>query len=138
MAKKSGNTVVEASKAVAAIPPAAQAVLASTPATPANQITSGDHSVAIPANGIMTTEMMLARIAELEKIVVNKKAIGTRIKVSEKGGVSFYGIGRWPVTLYKSQWEVLAENLPAIMAFVAENASMLSVKETEKQAQATV
>jgi hypothetical protein len=51
------------------------------------------------------------------------------IKVSEKGGVSVYGLGRFPVTLYRSQWEKLISHVPAIQAFIEANAAKLTVKE---------
>lgn len=79
----------------------------------------------------MTVEQMQARIAELEKQVANGKS-SARIKVSAKGGVSFYGVGRFPVTLYKSQWDILAENMPAIKAFIAENDHLLSQGKEDK------
>ena len=50
-------------------------------------------------------------------------------RVSEKGGVSVYGLGRWPTTLYRSQWEALAEALPALRSFIRENAGRLASKE---------
>jgi len=50
-------------------------------------------------------------------------------KVSEKGAVSCYGMGRFPVTLYKGQWERLIEIIPQLQKFIAENASKLAVKE---------
>ena len=52
------------------------------------------------------------------------------MKVSEKGGVSIYGLGsRFPVTLYKAQWEKLNEAMPAVMKFIENNAKSLKVKE---------
>ncbi len=51
------------------------------------------------------------------------------IKVSEKGGVSVYGLGRFPVTLYRSQWEKLFSHVPAIQAFIEANQAVLTVKE---------
>ena len=50
------------------------------------------------------------------------------LKVSEKGAVSLYGMGRYPVTLYGSQWERLLDASETIRAFLANNASLLSVK----------
>ena len=47
-----------------------------------------------------TEEELLARVAELEKQVAAKKTGTMGFKVSEKGGVSVYGLGRFPVTLY--------------------------------------
>ena len=52
---------------------------------------------------------LLARIAELEKQVVSKKTGRLEFRVSEKGGVSVYGLGRFPVTLYYEQWNRLLE-----------------------------
>lgn len=51
-----------------------------------------------------------------------------RIKVSEKGAVSVYGLGKWPVTLYKSQWISLLGHAQAILAFIKANDSVLKVK----------
>ena len=51
--------------------------------------------------------------------------------VSEKGGLSIYGLGRFPVTLYRTQWERLLspDTVKAIGAFIAANAKLLAVKE---------
>jgi hypothetical protein len=51
------------------------------------------------------------------------------IKVSEKGAVSVYGLGRFPVTLYQEQWEKLLSMADEIKAFIAENKDKLKVKE---------
>ena len=53
---------------------------------------------------------------------------GITLKVSEKGGVSVYGLGRFPVTLYKEQWLKLLEMTDEIRAFIAENESSLKSK----------
>jgi len=50
------------------------------------------------------------------------------IKVSEKGGVSVYGLGRFPVTLYKEQWLKLLGLAEEIKKFIAENEGHLKVK----------
>lgn len=50
------------------------------------------------------------------------------MKVSEKGALSIYGLGRFPVTLYRGQWERLMTAKPTIEAFIATNAALLSVK----------
>lgn len=49
-------------------------------------------------------------------------------KVSDKGALSVYGLGRFPVTLYRGQWERLLAHKPAIEAFIAANAALLAVK----------
>jgi hypothetical protein len=52
-----------------------------------------------------------------------------KLKVSEKGCVSLYGLGRFPVTLYKAQWEKLLGEVDNIRKFLDENADKLAVKE---------
>jgi hypothetical protein len=52
-----------------------------------------------------------------------------KLKVTEKGGVSLYGLGRFPVTLYKGQWEKLLGEVDNIRKFLDENADKLAVKE---------
>jgi hypothetical protein len=50
------------------------------------------------------------------------------LKVSEKGALSLYGMGQWPVTLYRSQWERLIAAVPDIEAFIATHQAVLTVK----------
>ena len=54
---------------------------------------------------------------------------GLRLQVSEKGGVSVYGLGRFPVTLYKEQWLRLLDKADDIRAFIAANAGQLKSKQ---------
>jgi hypothetical protein len=58
-----------------------------------------------------------------------KTRAGLTLKVSEKGGVSLYGMGRFPVTLYKEQWLRILSSAPEIEAFIRENDSKLKTKE---------
>ena len=51
------------------------------------------------------------------------------LKVSEKGGLSVYGLGRFPVTLYREQWEKLLGMADEIRSFIAENDGALKKKE---------
>jgi len=51
-----------------------------------------------------------------------------RMKVSEKGAVSIYGMGRFPVTLYKEQWLKLLDMAAEIRAFIAANEGQLKAK----------
>jgi hypothetical protein len=73
--------------------------------------------------------------AELERLrsenAALKKGTTTRIhmKVSEKGAVSIYGMGRFPVTLYKEQWLKLLDMSDEIRAFIAANEATLKAKE---------
>ena len=59
----------------------------------------------------------------------NKDTGGITLKVSEKGAVSLYGMGRFPVTLYKEQWLRILGNAPEIEAFIRDNESRLKSKE---------
>lgn len=56
-------------------------------------------------------------------------ATGITMKVSEKGGLSVYGMGRFPVTLYKEQWLKLLDMSDDIRAFIAANEGTLKTKE---------
>jgi hypothetical protein len=74
--------------------------------------------------------------AELEKLKAENDALKQRrrggsnaMKVSEKGAVSVYGLGRFPVTLYKEQWLRLLAMADEIKSFIVENESQLKVKE---------
>jgi hypothetical protein len=73
--------------------------------------------------------------AELERLRRENAALkkegtaGVRMKVSEKGALSVYGMGRFPVTLYKEQWLRLLNMADAIRAFIAANEAQLKKKE---------
>ena len=72
--------------------------------------------------------------AELERLRAENEALKARsnkpvsMKVSEKGGVSVYGLGRFPVTLYQEQWLKLLDMADEIRSFIKENASRLKKK----------
>ena len=75
-------------------------------------------------------EELLARIAELESQAGKKKNAGAlSFKVSDKGAVSVYGMGRFPVTLYYEQWLRLLGAAEELHAFLEENKSRLKLKE---------
>ena len=75
-------------------------------------------------------EELKARLADLEKQVETKKRTGAmEFRVSEKGGVSVYGLGRFPVTLYYEQWNRLLESAPRLREFLEDNKSRLKLKE---------
>jgi hypothetical protein len=78
-----------------------------------------------------TKEELLARIAELEKQASSKKSGRMEFRVSEKGGVSVYGLGRFPVTLYYEQWVRLLESSEALRNFLEENKPKLKLKGTD-------
>jgi hypothetical protein len=72
--------------------------------------------------------------AELERLRQENEALkkgatrGVSIKVSEKGGVSVYGLGRFPITLYQEQWLKLLDMSDELRAFIAAHKSELKVK----------
>ena len=72
--------------------------------------------------------------AELERLKAENEALKakttrvTSIRVSEKGGVSVYGLGRFPVTLYKEQWLKLLDMAEELKVFIAENEGKLKTK----------
>lgn len=75
-------------------------------------------------------EELKAKLAQLEKQVDTRKAVGSMsFKVGEKGGVSVYGLGRFPVTLYYEQWNRLLGAAEDLKAFMEENKSKLKLKE---------
>jgi hypothetical protein len=78
-----------------------------------------------------TKEELLARIAELEKQAGSRKRGTLEFKVGEKGGVSVYGLGRFPVTLYYEQWIRLLDAADGLRAFLEENKSRLKLKNKE-------
>jgi hypothetical protein len=80
----------------------------------------------------MSDEEMKAELERLRAENERLKQRGSRatsLKVSEKGGVSVYGLGRFPVTLYKEQWTKLLEMADEIRAFIKENESKLKSKD---------
>jgi hypothetical protein len=72
---------------------------------------------------------------ELERLRKENEALkkgassNIRMKVSEKGAVSIYGMGRFPVTLYKEQWLKLLDISTEIRAFIAANEAQLKKKD---------
>jgi hypothetical protein len=78
-----------------------------------------------------TKEELMARIADLEKQVTSKKSGRMEFKVSEKGGVSVYGLGRFPVTLYYEQWQRLLGAASELGTFLEANKDKLKLKTAE-------
>lgn len=76
-------------------------------------------------------EELMARIAELESQVGGRKRGTVEFRVGEKGGVSVYGLGRFPVTLYYEQWIRLLDAADSLRAFLEENKSKLKLKPKE-------
>ena len=70
----------------------------------------------------------LARLKEENERLKARSVRGTSLKVSEKGALSVYGLGRFPVTLYKEQWQKLLAMTDDIRAFLKENDAQLKSK----------
>ena len=66
--------------------------------------------------------------AKAQALQAKQQGNTLRLKVSEKGAVSVYGLGRFPVTQYKEQWLRLLDFSPDIRAFILENDSLLKAK----------
>jgi hypothetical protein len=73
-----------------------------------------------------TYEELKAKLAELEKGARRTGAL--EFRVGEKGGVSVYGLGRFPVTLYYEQWIRLLDSGEKLREFLEENKSKLKLK----------
>jgi hypothetical protein len=80
-----------------------------------------------------TAEQKLARLEAENKVlkeqIEDRKPGQLRLKVSEKGGLSVYGLGRFPVTLYKEQWARLLEQGEEIKKFLKEHDQDLKAKQ---------
>jgi len=75
-------------------------------------------------------ESEVARLrAENEALKARSGQRSGQLRVSDKGGVSVYGLGRFPVTLYKEQWRRLLDMADEIRAFIREHESELKSKD---------
>ncbi len=75
-----------------------------------------------------TMEQKLARLEAENQALKGRRSGNLSLKVSEKGGLSVYGLGRFPVTLYKEQWVKLLGFASEIESFIKENESQLKTK----------
>lgn len=83
--------------------------------------------------------VMLAMQQENERLTKQNEAQAAKLasktkitfKVSEKGCCSVYGLQRWPISLYKTQWEALLGKVDDLKAFLADNADKLAVKSAD-------
>jgi hypothetical protein len=74
-------------------------------------------------------EELKAKVAELEAKQTRQRSGSLEFRVSEKGAVSVYGMGRFPVTLYYEQWKRLLEAAPRLQEFLEENKGKLKLKD---------
>jgi hypothetical protein len=86
--------------------------------------------------GFMAEETLEEKMARLEaenrklrEQAEERKPGQLRLKVSEKGGLSVYGLGRFPVTLYKEQWVRLLDHADEIKSFLQQNDRLLKAKQ---------
>jgi hypothetical protein len=89
------------------------------------------HTTQRPQGATMSDEDLKAELERLrnENAALKKgAATGISMKVSEKGAVSIYGMGRFPVTLYKEQWLKLLDMSDEIRKFIAANDAQLKTK----------
>ena len=75
------------------------------------------------------TKAELERLRSENAALKKGASLGIRLKVSEKGAVSVYGLGRFPVTLYKEQWWRLLDMSSDFRAFIAANEAQLKAKD---------
>ena len=83
------------------------------------------HEEAMPEP---SKEELLQKIAELEQQLHERKPAVLEFRVSDKGGVSVYRLGRFPVTLYYEQWVRLLDHAEELRAFLEANKSKLKLK----------
>jgi hypothetical protein len=76
-----------------------------------------------------TYEELKAQVSELQEKVKGRAKGSMEFRVSEKGAVSVYGLGRFPVTLYYEQWVRLLDQVDALKEFLESNKSRLKLKD---------
>jgi len=75
-----------------------------------------------------TYEELKSRLAELEKQQGQRRTGSLEFRIGEKGGVSVYGLGRFPVTLYYEQWIRLLDAAEKLREFLEQNKDKLKLK----------
>lgn len=86
--------------------------------------------MAILPNLAAENEALKAQLAAMQAaLAAASKTKALSLKVSDKGALSIYGLGRFPVTLYRTQIERLLDHEPTIRAFISANASLLATKD---------
>jgi hypothetical protein len=78
-----------------------------------------------------TYEELKAQLAALQEKVKSRDRRTLEFRVSEKGAVSLYGLGRFPVTLYYEQWMKVLDHVDELRAFLEENKPNLKLKQPE-------
>jgi hypothetical protein len=127
------NTTVKKTNGIATVPSVAPSFDIAALIKQAVNEALAKATAPVPTAVDPTVVAEIARLkAENAKLAAAKAAKAAprkiTIKVSVKGAVSVYGLGRFPVTLYKEQMEALLTASPEIRAFMKANESLLSVK----------
>ena len=78
-----------------------------------------------------TYDELKAQLAALQEKVKTRDRRALEFRVSEKGAVSLYGLGRFPVTLYYEQWMKVLDHVDELRAFLEENKPNLKLKQSE-------
>ena len=78
-----------------------------------------------------TYDELKAQLAALQEKVKTRDRRALEFRVSEKGAVSLYGLGRFPVTLYYEQWMKVLDHVDELRAFLEENKPNLKLKQPE-------
>ena len=78
-----------------------------------------------------TYDELKAQLAALQEKVKSRDRRALEFRVSEKGAVSLYGLGRFPVTLYYEQWMKILDHVDELRAFLEENKPNLKLKQSE-------
>jgi len=78
-----------------------------------------------------TYDELKAQLAALQEKVKSRDRRALEFRVSEKGAVSLYGLGRFPVTLYYEQWMKVLDHVDQLRAFLEENKTNLKLKQSE-------
>jgi hypothetical protein len=81
------------------------------------------------SNDVNDTQGELEKLRAENQVHKKVKEKGLSLKIGEKGGLSVYGLGRFPVTLYKEQWTRLLDMAEEIRAFISANGDKLKTKE---------
>lgn len=120
---KAGNGASTALEALTAVPVPAVPVVADVVAV----------SPQVDLAAIMAQLAILQ--AENAKLAaqVAAKPVADDLRITDKGGVSFYGMGRFPATYYQEQWRKLIDNAPRIAAFLDANQAKLSTKPVKEK-----
>lgn len=94
-------------------------------------VSAGATRRVLPDLAQQAQQDMAAEIAKLraENASLKAKDKGVSLKITDKGGLSMYGLGRFPVTLYKSQWLKLLAQAEVVKAFIEEAGDTLTTKE---------